>query len=458
MKIEKILVIGLAFTMLFSMNVIVCQVEADDLPPSITFSYSNRQITVTSADSGYHYSDSSSGDDANLIFVRDNDTFYHYVGSNMSVVTSGAATTEEIYAGNVISSFSDGWWSIHWKPYGSGYSYMSFYVSESSGGGAPAPNITFSYSNRQITITSVESGLHYSDSSSGDDANLIFVRDNDTFYHYVSDIYGNATPLRVVTSGSASTKEIEAGDIISGFSDGWWSIQWKPYGSGFYYVRFHVSEFNPPSSPPDITFVYDDTDKEVTITSADSGYHYSDSSSGDDANLIFIRDNDTFYHYVGGNMSVVTSGAATTKEIYAGDVISSFSEGWWSIQWKPYGSGYSYMSFYVSESSGGGAPAPNITFVYDDADKEVTITSADTGYHYSDSSLYDDANLVFVKDDNEFFHYVLSGLTVDTSGVLSTAEILAGDVISGFSAGTWSVFWYDMGSVCLLYTSPSPRD
>jgi len=353
MRIEKILVIGLAFTMLFSMNVIVCQVEADDLPPSITFSYSNRQITVTSADSGYHYSGSSSGDDANLIFVRDNDnyTFYHYVGGNMSVVTSGAATTEEIYAGDSISGFSEGWWSIYWKPYGSGYSYMSFYVSESSGGGTPAPNITFSYSNRQITITSVESGLHYSDSSSGDDANLIFVRDNDTFYHYVSDVYGNATPLRVATSGSsASTKEIEAGDTISGFSDGWWSIYWKPHGSGFYYVRFHVSEFNPPSSPPNITFVYDDISKEVTITSADSGYHYSDSSSGDNANLIFVRDNDTFYRHVGINMSVVTSGAATTKEIEAGDTISGFSEGWWKIYWMPYGSGFYYFRFYVSES------------------------------------------------------------------------------------------------------------
>jgi len=339
---RKISALTLAFAMLFSMNVMAYQVEANDLPPSITFTYDDliKEITITSADSGYHYSDSSSGDNANLIFVRDNDTFYHYVGGNMSVVTSGAATTEGIYAGDIISGFSEGWWSIYWKPYGSGYSYMSFYVSEES---SSPPGITFSYddSTKQVTVTSADSDLHYSDTSSSSDANLVFVRSGETFHRYVG------SNMRLVTSEPLSTKEIEAGDKISISQPGTYDIYWKSFGSGYSYYTFIVTY---DGLPPSMGFFYDDSTNQVTITSTDSGYYYGDSPSWYDANLIFVRDNDTFYHYVGANMTVMTSGAATTEEIYAGDIISGFSEGWWNVQWKPYGSGYSYMSFYVSES------------------------------------------------------------------------------------------------------------
>jgi len=438
---KKIWALTLAFTMLLSMNVVVCQVEADDLPPSITFVYDDmsKEITITSADSGYHYSDSSSGDDANLIFVRDNDnyTFYHYVGGNMSVVTSGAATTEEIYAGNVISGFSEGWWSIYWKPYGSGYSYMSFYVSESSGGGNPAPNITFVYddSSKTITIGTVDEGLYYSDSSnSTDDANLVFIRNNDTFYHYVDN------NMYITSSNPASTEEIESGDTISGFSEGWWSIYWKPYGSGYSYMSFYVSEES--SSPPGITFSYDDSTKKVTVTSADPGLYYSDCSPTTCANLVFVRSGETFHRYVGDNMRLVTSELLSTKEIEAGDTISISQPGTYDIYWKSFGSGYSYLSFTVTYD---GLP-PSMSFSYDNARGHVTITSADSGYYYGDSTSWYDVNLVFVRDNDTFYHYVSDEMSVISSGYATTDGIFAGDVISDFSEGWWNIQWKPYGS------------
>jgi hypothetical protein len=180
MRTEKILTIGMALAMLLSINIIVDQVEADS-PPNISFTYddSSKTITIAAVDSGLYYGDSSSGDDANLVFIRDNDTFYYYVGNNMSVTASNPASTEEIEAGDVISGFTQGTWGIYWKPYGSSYSYMSFYVSEEE----TTAIISFTYSDydKQVTISATDPGYYYSDSSSPSDANLVFVKSNETY-------------------------------------------------------------------------------------------------------------------------------------------------------------------------------------------------------------------------------------------------------------------------------------
>jgi hypothetical protein len=351
MKAEKILAIGMALTMLFSINVIVDQAEAAS-PPAISFVYddSSKTITISSVESGLYYSNSSSGDDANLVFVRDDDQFYHYVDNNMSVTSSNPASTEEIEDADVISGFTPGTWDIYWKPYGSGYSYMTFNVTEEDPP-ASLPNISFTYDDslKKITIGAVDPGLYYSDSSNSSDANLIFVRNNETFYRYVVGGYG---PLCIATNGPASTKEIEAGDEIGCFINwpGTYNIYWKPYGSGHSYMTFVVTEYDPPS-PPNISFTYDDSSKTITISAVDEDLYYSDSSSGNDANLVFIRGNDSFYHYVDTNMLITSSNPASTEKIESGDVISGFTPGTWDIYWKPSGSGYSYMTFTVTEES-----------------------------------------------------------------------------------------------------------
>lgn len=123
---------------------------------------------------------------------------------------------------------------------------------------------------------------------------------------------------------------------------------------------------------------------------------------------------------------------------------------------------------------------PSFGLGYDSLKKQVYIESFESGYHYSDSQSYDDAHIVFIRyyttqDDlygisenynltiipanssiKEIVYYVLTDLTVGTSGSLSTKEIQAGDVISGFPYGHYKMLWQPGNLILLEFTVEEP--
>ena len=421
-KIKKLFTLELIFTLLFSFIVVTVQAAAT---PSISFSYSSTQnrLTIVSTESGYHYSSNSTTPaGANLIFVKEN-TFVgenttYYVLENLTIGLSGALETKEIQTGDSIFGFSSGSYSIIWRPTGS--VLWSFIVPIRE-----TPSISFSYNSVQktIAITTAASGYQYSRSMSSTDANLIFVKDNITYYVLSS--------LAVGTSGTLSTKEIQSGDIISGFSPGTYSIIWK--STGYTFMSFTITIEGTPS----ITFSYSSVQNRLTIVAADPGYHYSNSNSSVGANLVFVKDNVSYYVLSG--LSIGTSGLLSTKEIQAGDQCTGFPQGTFFIIWKP--TLTTLDSFVVS----GGGQTPSISFSYSSVQQRLTISASDPGYLYSSSTSPTGANLIFVKNNQTY--YVLSNLTIGLSGVLSTKMIQAGDVISGFSAGTYSIIWKPTWSI-----------
>ena len=192
---------------------------------------------------------------------------------------------------------------------------------------------------------------------------------------------------------------------------------------------------------PDITFSYDSLDGILTINSVDSGFYYNEgtsSGSSSDANLVFVKDDDEFFHYVLWDLTLGTSGTLSTAKITAGDEIPiPPSVGTWKVYWKPRGSGYEYYSFTVSGPSG----KPDMTYSYNSIKNTLTITSIDPGYYYSDSENPSDANLVFERNKPYNKEYVLSDLKVGTYGEISTKEISAGDELSGFTIATYTMKW-----------------
>jgi len=96
---------------------------------------------------------------------------------------------------------------------------------------------------------------------------------------------------------------------------------------------------------------------------------------------------------------------------------------------------------------------PGFALGCDSSKKQVYITRFDSGYHYSDSQSYEDAHIVFIKDYNsQDIYYVLDDFTVGTSGSLSTKEIQANDVISGFPYGSYKMLWQPAGITLLEFT------
>jgi hypothetical protein len=109
-----------------------------------------------------------------------------------------------------------------------------------------------------------------------------------------------------------------------------------------------------------------------------------------------------------------------------------------------------FGSTYYKLDDGPSSP-PQISFTFDYINNMITVVAADQGYHYSSSTFPSDANLIFVK--NNVTYYVNDNLSICTSGILSTKEIQAGDMIHGFSAGTYSIVWKPMGYVLFVFTS-----
>jgi len=224
---KKIWALTLAFAMMFSVSAMVNQVKADESTPSITFTYddnaTSKQITIAAADSGYYYSNSNSPGDANLIFMKNNLTYY--VGSNLTVVTSGPLSTKEIQAGDNIFDFSVGTYSVVWNP--TGYVYFTFTVS----GDGPTPSIAFTQDTdqRTLTVTSVDP--------------------SDVLWSDIMNIGVGVCAMPFVGF-------VEPGDLIFGCY-GTITLKYVPTNTILSSWTF----------PPEITFVMDDSANTLTVTS-----------------------------------------------------------------------------------------------------------------------------------------------------------------------------------------------
>ena len=202
---------------------------------------------------------------------------------------------------------------------------------------------------------------------------------------------------------------------------------------------------------PSISYNYNSLNRILTIIVADTGYYYSGSLSSSDANLIFVKEDVTYY--IMNDLLIDLSGDLSTKEIQAGDQITGFKSGVYSMIWESTGDIIGTLTFL------GGEETPSISFMYNSTQNTFTIISADSGYYYSDSTSSSDANLAFKGrydiNDREFLYvtyYVLNDLTIDTSGILSTKEIQVGDKIYGFNPGSYEVLWNPTEEVIGTFT------
>ncbi|MCX6665924.1 MAG: right-handed parallel beta-helix repeat-containing protein [Euryarchaeota archaeon] len=396
--------------------------------PSI-FAYSlhtpENTLTITSIESGYQYSSSTSTSGANLIFVKNGITYY--VLNTLAIGTSGTLSTKAIQAGDTITGFSAGTYSIIWKPTEATIGTFTF----GTGTSTPSFNMMYSYSLQRFIVIGADSGYHYSSSLSPAGANFVFIKNNITYYVLENMALG--------TSGILSTKEIQVGDYISGFSLGTYSVKWVPTGAIIY--TFTILEL---SSTPSMTFSYSFLSKILTIVSADSGYQYSSSSQSSGANLVFEKNGVTYY--VLSSMSIGTLGTLSTKTIQTGDTITGFTPGIYTVHWYP--TAQNLFSFVVST----GESAPAISFYYDTGLHFVCITQAPSGIYYSSSSSVSGANLIFSKVDGTTW-YIANDFSATTSEstILSTSQIQEGDHITGFTSGTYSMIWKPTWSVIGLF-------
>jgi len=97
---------------------------------------------------------------------------------------------------------------------------------------------------------------------------------------------------------------------------------------------------------------------------------------------------------------------------------------------------YVYVSGMLSPPPGG--IAPNIAWTKDNTNYRITITAGFSSYRYASSSSV--ANIIFKKSGVNYYVDSSYSLTSIESG-LCTAPIQAGNVITGFTAGTYQVVW-----------------
>jgi hypothetical protein len=291
------------------------------------------------------------------------------------------------------------------------------------------PSISFSYSlqTKTLMIIATDPGYQYSSSTQIDGANLIIQKEGGIDY-YVLD------SLTIDTSGSLSTKEIQLGDQITGFSPGNYFIKWRPTGDTIFTF----------TATPSIVFSYDDQTNILTITSADPGYQYSKTSTWDGVQLDFTKDGTS--KYVMDDMTIGYYGTLSTKTIQAGDTITGFAPGTYFVNWYPFAQ--ELWSFVVSTNH---AAPTTFESGYSPQYKTFRIINVNPGYQYSSSSQISGANLVFEKDGVTY--YVLDSLTLGTSGTLSTKAIQIGDEITGFSAGTYKVRWHPTNQNLWTFTA-----
>ena len=291
---------------------------------------------------------------------------------------------------------------------------------------------------KKIWVMTFVFTLIFSISAYGDDSGfkenldtptITFVNDNSARTLTVtsvdpSDILWSDIEINGTCDLSSLGVHVMAGDVI-GSCFGSISVTYGPTGS-----VIGIWDF-PDLSSPYISCVKDSSGRTLTVTSADP----SD---------ILWSDID-----IDGDCDVSSLG----KYVISGDMIRS-CYGTISLTYGPTGSIIGIWEFSDKFSYQNETPSLSYTISY--IDLSLTITSIDSGYHYGGSSSNIDANLVFVK--NGVSYYVIndyySGLAISNSGFVATQIISAGDVISGFSSGTYSIVWKPTNDVIGVINFP----
>ncbi|MCK4365193.1 MAG: hypothetical protein KAW45_04030 [Thermoplasmatales archaeon] len=180
---------------------------------------------------------------------------------------------------------------------------------------------------------------------------------------------------------------------------------------------------------PDISWVYDSDDFTVTITSGSSAHHYSETTT--DGNLIFKKD--TISYYVKSDLSISANQSGLSIDtIDAGDIITGFTTGTWQVVWDPTSEILGEIDFTTTPDY------PNLAWTTDDSADTLTIASGSSVHTYGETAT--DGNLIFKKDTTSYYVTTTLALSSIQSG-LSTDTIDAGDIITGFTTGTWQVIW-----------------
>jgi len=232
-QIKKILTIILTVTIMFpliSLDGSSSEVEG----PSMQFSFLDQSNTfyIVSIDPGYQYSTTSSDDGRQLVFLKNGITYY--VLNDMSIGFNGTLSTQTILAGDYITGFTPGVYTVHWYP--TSQNLGSFVVPT----GENSPEIYFYYDTglHFVYITQTTPGLQYSSGTSVSDANVIFLRDDGTVWYIAHDFSATMSE-----SATLSTSEIQIGDILTNFPSGTYSMIWKPTWSVIGLFNVYEQEF-----------------------------------------------------------------------------------------------------------------------------------------------------------------------------------------------------------------------
>ena len=97
---------------------------------------------------------------------------------------------------------------------------------------------------------------------------------------------------------------------------------------------------------------------------------------------------------------------------------------------------YVYVSGMLSEP---GASAPSLAWSVDNANKQITITAGSAANTYA--ALATDANLILKSPTGTQYYVGTTYHLTSTQTGLCTKSINAGDVIKGFTSGSWQVIW-----------------
>jgi len=247
---------------------------------------------------------------------------------------------------------------------------------------------------------------------------------------------------RTITVTSVSQNYVSWNDIKV---DGQASVYYSSSGSGYMtagdQIRYcsgivtltfaptqtFLESFTFLSEIPEISFVQNDVAHTLTVTSVDR--------------------NNLPWSYMTFDGDCDTSGLGTYVE--AGDVVTA-CYGTIELFYNPSGSSIGYWVF--------SQETLNIQFSYNSIKNTLTIISVDSGHYYSDSVYQQDANLVFERNNLYNNFYVLSDMAAGTYGSLSTKEIKAGDKITGFNIGFYTIRWKPTGKEIGTFTVTSSSE
>jgi flagellin-like protein len=106
---------------------------------------------------------------------------------------------------------------------------------------------------------------------------------------------------------------------------------------------------------------------------------------------------------------------------------------------------------YVSGMIGGSEESgPALSWQRDAADNQITITKGTTGYAYAATAT--DANLI-IKNATGDVYYVLDDMSITTTQTgLEITDMSAGDTITGFFDGEWTLIWEPTNTVIGKFT------